>query len=279
MASGKTTAVMTGKGASATFRKPAVIIIGGGSAGAVLAARLSEDPSRQVLLVDAGPNFAPEAYPSSLTDAGVVGSPDFDWQYMSDDKAKLGHDIPATRGKVIGGSSAMNGTVAIRARPSDFSRWSALGIEGWSWGDVLPVFKALENAPAGDSRWHGRSGPFSHSAAHYGGAFAVIARLRGCVARQWPRSGQRLQWRHCGRRGAISAQRHGWCADEHGDDLSHERVKQARQLLTLLLEAERSIHRDPDIASTYPNQAIDLLAVDNQIEPLPYKHRGGPARW
>jgi choline dehydrogenase len=146
MASGKTTA--------------AVIIIGGGSAGAVLAARLSADPSRQVLLLDAGPNFAPTAYPSSLTNPGTVASPDFDWHYMSDDKAKLGHDIPSPRGKVIGGSSAVNGTVAIRARPSDFSRWSACGIAGWSWDEVLPAFKALENTPTGDSRWHGRSGPF-----------------------------------------------------------------------------------------------------------------------
>ena len=137
------------------------IIVGGGSAGAVLANRLSEDRARRVLLLEGGRAYAPANYPDIIANANRVGGDrDHDWGYHTQDHLGLGHDVTALRGKVLGGSSGINAAVAMRARPSDFARWARHGVEGWSFEDVLPIFKAMENTPDGDDAWHGRSGPF-----------------------------------------------------------------------------------------------------------------------
>jgi choline dehydrogenase len=135
-----------------------VVIVGGGSAGSVLAARLSQDPARTVLLLEAGHAYAPDAFPPEVLDAGILADPGHDWGYTAraTDQAP---SIPIPRGKVLGGSSAVNAAVALRARPTDFAKWGGHGADGWSFADVLPTFKLLENTPTGEDAYHGRTGP------------------------------------------------------------------------------------------------------------------------
>jgi len=136
------------------------IVVGAGSAGAAVANRLSADPRNKVLLLEAGRASHPwSSIPIGM--ARLITNPAANWLYSSEPEASTnGRRLPVPRGKLLGGSSSINGMVFVRGQAQDFDTWAQMGNRGWSYTEVLPFFKRMESyAGGGDDGFRGREGP------------------------------------------------------------------------------------------------------------------------
>ena len=137
-----------------------VVVAGGGSAGCVLATRLTENPAITLCLIEAGGRDHNPWIHIPLGFGKLVPNPNVNWGYETEPEPQLnGRRCSWPRGKVLGGSGSINGLVFLRGAPTDFDGWEAAGAKGWSYKDVLPYFKRLEHNVRGANAWRGQGGP------------------------------------------------------------------------------------------------------------------------
>jgi choline dehydrogenase len=136
-------------------------VVGAGSSGAVIASRTTENPDRRVVLLEAGPDYPdPAGLPPDLRDGTRNAMRSHDWGYQYRSTTATGSLLlPQPRGRVVGGSSAVNTCIALRGQPADYDEWACLGLPEWSWAHCLPAFKKLENDLDVRNEWHGQDGP------------------------------------------------------------------------------------------------------------------------
>src|SRR5262249_24386453 len=140
------------------------IVVGAGSAGSVVANRLSANPQNKVLVLEAGR----ESHPWSRIPVGfakLTNNPGANWFFSPDpDEGPGTRRIPIPRGKLLGGSSSINGMVFVRGQAQDYDQWAQLGNRGWSYREVLPIFRDMESYQGeGDDEYRGRGGPLKAS--------------------------------------------------------------------------------------------------------------------
>ncbi|HZT52292.1 MAG TPA: GMC family oxidoreductase N-terminal domain-containing protein, partial [Stellaceae bacterium] len=148
------------------------IIVGAGSAGCVLANRLSADPRHRVCLIEAGPSDRPLLTRLKVDlpvgNTILLSSPKYNWGYSFTGAPGLHWDgVPTPRGRIAGGSSAVNGMVYMRGSAHDYDGWAAAGNPGWAWQDVLPAFKRQEHHEAGGDEFHGTGGELNVARLRY----------------------------------------------------------------------------------------------------------------
>ncbi len=163
------------------------VIAGGGTAGCILAARLSEDPSARVILLEAGPPDRDKWIHIPLGYARLFGTGRYDWRYETEPEPNLDdRRIHWPRGKVLGGSGSVNGLVYLRGSPRDYDRWAQAGATGWSYDAVEPIFRGIEHWEGAPSEGRGREGKVHVAEPRM--APAAAAFIESCVAAGLPRN-------------------------------------------------------------------------------------------
>lgn len=155
---------MAGANSAADAGEFDYIVVGAGSAGCVLANRLTADGKYSVLLLEAGPRDRNMWIHIPIGYAKLFKNPKLNWMYQTEAEPELeGRSIFQPRGKVLGGSSSINGLIYIRGQHADYDRWRQLGNVGWGYDDILPYFKRAENQQRGADDYHGAGGPLNVS--------------------------------------------------------------------------------------------------------------------